>query len=108
MNISTPFVCDFGRNCVMQRVKGYLRRSENIVRFMLGIRENTCMTVTVREELFRVPYRIRKITTLLLFKTDMVPSFFIAYVFYTTKIRRIKDKTCSGIPRNYPILWRVF
>ena len=66
------------------------------------------MTVTVREELFRVPYRIRKISTLLLFKTDMVPSFFITYVFYTTKIRRMKDKTCSGIPRNYPILWRVF
>ena len=55
MNISTPWQ---GKKTVLHvraGAKGYHRRSDRTVVDTLGIRENTRMTVTHREELFTLP-----------------------------------------------------
>ncbi len=52
MNISTLSQAVLDEIAFKRKGKGYLRRSEFLVRFSLGMREKTCMTVTVREELF--------------------------------------------------------
>ena len=53
MNKSTSRQANLGQVCAIRQIgKGYLRRSAKPVRFPLGIRENTRVTVTVREVLF--------------------------------------------------------
>ena len=53
MNKSTSRQANLGQVCAIRQIgKGYLRRSAKPVRFPLGIRENTRVTVTLREALF--------------------------------------------------------
>ena len=62
--------------------KGYLRRSARHVPLPLGIRENTRMTVTLREELFSI-YRPRFIASerkrYLLLTTGGLPVFYFTF-----------------------------
>ena len=69
---------------IREKGKGYLRRSAFFVPFALGIRENTRMTVTVREELFiQKTFRFnfyRKVTAL--FRTGLLSRLY----FFKVKI----------------------
>ena len=77
MNISTlpTAISDVSQH--REKAKGYLRRSAFFVRYALGIRENTRMTVTLREELFANGFPFEDLTAMLFSTGAIHPSFYL-------------------------------